>query len=436
MIDLAGVSLSQRALSILFGLFALQATVPAGAEQPRVSAPAAALHDAEIQVRADGLTPGETYDLAAEFVSRSGTVWRSNSQFVADEHGVVNPASMAPVAGSYQGVDALGVFWSMTNTNERQTDPSLFETDDQSVVTFSLRQGEKVVATHRLTLRKRAIGISSTEIRDPVVGTLYAPYGARKRPGVIVLGGSEGGFPRDRAALIASHGYVTLALAYFGVDPLPRELERVPLETVDRAIAYLRRQPSVNPKRLAIVGVSKGAELALVSAARNPAIGAVVGIAPSSAVFQSITGQRSSTSSWTLAGKDIPFAPYVAGEKFVQSHRLGDLYEASLAAAPSEAEIPVEKIRGPILLLAGKDDALWPSAEMAERIAQRARRHGFRYPVKILAFENAGHHVGNLPMRPTADSVRLGGTAQGLAAAQTACWDHIVEFLRAHLLRP
>ncbi len=411
-----------------------QATPQEPAEPARIVAPAVALIDEDVRFQVVGLTPKATYDLQAEFVSRAGTVWRSKAQFVADEKGVIDPAKMAPASGSYQGTDPIGMFWSMENTKERQTDSSLFDGDDQSVVSLSLRQGEKTVAEHRLTLRKRAIGVSSTEFRDPVVGTLYVPYGqGGKLPAVIVLGGSEGGIPRDRAAVIASHGYVTLALAYFAVDSLPRQLEGVPLEYVDKAIDWLRAQPSVNPERIGMLGVSKGAELALLTASRNPAIGAVIAIAPSSVSFQSIAEVRANTSSWTAGGKDVPFAPYVPNEKYLQSRTLVDLYAASLTAAPAEAEIPVEKIRGPILLIAGKDDALWPSATMAERIAERARRHDFSYPVKNLSFDNAGHHAGHLPLRPTADSVRLGGTAQGLAAAQVAAWRQIVEFLRTNL---
>jgi len=414
-------------------LIPTQTSAQPSTEPPRIVAPSSALLDEEVRFSVAGLSAGASYDVQAELVSRAGTVWRSSAQFVADERGTIDPAAMAPVSGTYQGVDAIGMFWSMVNTKERQTDTSRFETDDQSVVTFALRQGEKTLAEHRLTLRKRAIGVSTTEIREPLIGTLYVPYGKQGLPAVIVLGGSEGGIPRDRAALIASHGYVTLALAYFGVDPLPWELERIPLESIDRAVDWLSKQPAVNPKRLAILGGSKGAELALLAAARNPAIGAVIAIAPSSVAFQSITEQRSNTSSWSVDGKEVPFAPYAASEKFLQSRRLADLYEASLAAAPPAAEIPVEKIRGPILLLSGKDDALWPSAAMAERIVERARRNQFPYPLKNLSFQNAGHHVANPPLRPTADSVRLGGTAQGLAVAQVASWREIVEFLRVSL---
>jgi hypothetical protein len=47
--------------------------------------------------------------------------------------------------------------------------------------------------------------------------------------------------------------------------------------------------------------------------------------------------------------------------------------------------------------------------------------------------DGAGHHVARLPNRPTADSVRVGGTPEGLAAAQRSSWRAIVEFLDRHL---
>jgi hypothetical protein len=148
----------------------------------------------------------------------------------------------------------------------------------------------------------------------------------------------------------SSHEYAALALAYFAADALPRNLERVPLETVDRAVEWLRKQPTVDPNRIAIVGVSKGAELALLSASRNPRIKAVVAIAPSSVVFQNLGRGRASTSSWTSGGADVPFAPFIQSDAFDKTRRLVDLYEASLEVAPPAARIPVERISGPILL--------------------------------------------------------------------------------------
>ena len=408
----------------------------AAAANVTIVAPAEILHDAELRISVTGLTSGAKYDLQSDFVTHGGSIWRSTATFIADDRGNIDPSTAAPLSGSWEKADPRALVWSMAKTTETPTTTAVLENDDQSVVTVTVLQDGKKLAERRITLVKRATGISTTEIRGPLVGTFYAPYGKTSLPAVLVLGGSEGGINRDRATLIASHGYAALALAYFGIAPLANELDRVPVETIDRAVEWLASQPSVDRRRIAIMGGSKGAELALLAASHNRAIRAVVAFAPSSVVFQSITQQPSDTSSWTEHGHDIPFAPYVASDAYSKSHRLVDLYNPTLDAAPPATAIPVEKINGPILLLAGREDALWPSATMAAQIVERAKRMHFTYAVTNLTFDEAGHHVANLPNRPTADSIRLGGTASGLEDAHFRSWKAIFDFLGIALASP
>jgi uncharacterized protein len=98
---------------------------------------------------------------------------------------------------------------------------------------------------------------------------------------VIVLGGSQGGVPEHLAYQFSERGFAALALAYFGAADLPPQLANIPLEYVDLAVAWLQRQPHTDTRALAVVGVSRGAELALLVASHNPAIKRVVAYAPS-----------------------------------------------------------------------------------------------------------------------------------------------------------
>jgi dienelactone hydrolase len=75
---------------------------------------------------------------------------------------------------------------------------------------------------------------------------------------------------------------MSLALAYFGLEGLPDELERVPLEYVDHGLTYLRLQQQVDIERIGVVGVSKGGELALLMASMRPEIHAVAAAEPPS----------------------------------------------------------------------------------------------------------------------------------------------------------
>lgn len=86
--------------------------------------------------------------------------------------------------------------------------------------------------------------------------------------------------PGEVVTLRASHGCSVLGLGNFhgeeaALSGLPVNLEKIPLETLSGARDWLAREPGVDPTRIAIVSVSKGAELALVAAATFPWVTAV-----------------------------------------------------------------------------------------------------------------------------------------------------------------
>jgi dienelactone hydrolase len=80
---------------------------------------------------------------------------------------------------------------------------------------------------------------------------------------VLVVGGSEGGLLPGKAAWLASRGYAALALAYFRYDDLPPLLEGIPLEYFGSALGWMMQRPEILADRIAVVGTSRGGELAL-----------------------------------------------------------------------------------------------------------------------------------------------------------------------------
>ena len=396
---------------------------------PKINAPDAVLHDQPFNVTVTGMAPNTPYTMRFEFCSRAGTIWRSDNVFKSDADGTVDLSRDAPVSGTYTGVDKTGPLWSMSNTKEHSGDASIFDNDEHSVAVIQLRDGEKSIAQRSVVISYRDIGVSTVEVRGPIVGTFNSPPVKGRAPALIVLGGSEGALNRPLAALIASHGFPSLALAYFGYEKLPADLEKIPVETIDRAVEWLAKQPGVDPNRIVVLGGSKGAELALLSASLNKSIAGVVAYAPSSVIYEGIGNSPGHVSSWTYKGVELPFAPYVHNDTYSKSRRLIDLYEPTFAAAPPESRIAVENIAGPIMLISGKDDALWPSSRMADEMAGRLKSKGFKFEVTNLQFDDVGHHCAGIPLRPTADSVRLGGSARSIAHANVEAWHRIVSFL-------
>ena len=71
-----------------------------------------------VHVRVGGVEPGDRVTLVLELIDDRGRPYRSENAFIADANGVVDIATSEPSRGTYDGVDPLGVFWSMERTAE------------------------------------------------------------------------------------------------------------------------------------------------------------------------------------------------------------------------------------------------------------------------------------------------------------------------------
>ena len=100
---------------------------------------------------------------------------------------------------------------------------------------------------------------------------------------------------------------MALALAYFGIDPLPRELVEMPLEYFAGTVSWLKTQPMANGDKISVMSALKGGELALLLGAIYPEnVKAVVGSVPRVVVRQEISfggPSRHPRLPWTLGGK-------------------------------------------------------------------------------------------------------------------------------------
>ena len=76
--------------------------------------PAGAALDTPLRIRAAGCGPGAIVAITATQLDPAGRTWSASAKFVADDQGVVDTTSDAPLTGSYEGVDAMGLVWSMT----------------------------------------------------------------------------------------------------------------------------------------------------------------------------------------------------------------------------------------------------------------------------------------------------------------------------------
>ena len=219
----------------------------------------------EVQTQLRGFPPEQPVLLRLHTTNLFGHVWESHAQFLSDRRGRIEVRKQAPKSGTYSHADASGLFWSMARPasdktvsgwNGESLKPADFE--------FMAEVRGQVLASSTLTRLLIAPGVKRITMRDgPLRGTFFLPAGEGRHPGVLVLGGSEGGLQELDAAFLASKGYAALALAYFGFEDLPKSLEKIPLEYFETAIDWLRMQKRVCSDQIAVLGASRGGELAL-----------------------------------------------------------------------------------------------------------------------------------------------------------------------------
>jgi pimeloyl-ACP methyl ester carboxylesterase len=229
------------------------------------------------------------------------------------------------------------------------------------------------------------------------------------------LGGSGGGigWSSEAAAQLAVEGYPALALAYFRWPGLAKHLAGIRLEYVADAIRWMQVEVVGAARPVTLVGASRGAELALLAASTFSEVGAVVAVAPSSVLWGPDWGFGTmGRAAWTYRGQALPgmtpplawwwrpttalrvMASYVRRTPWRGTPAVLDAFRDAKAVA--RAAIPVEKIRGPVLLVSGADDQMWPSAAMGEDIRSRLAAAGHPFEVRHLSYNGAGHAVSIL----------------------------------------
>lgn len=421
--------------------------------------------DTELSIRVSELPPACRVTLHAHSADAAGQAWSSQAVFTADRDGLVDLRRDAPAAGSYRVADPMGLVWSMLPAGAAE---SRQVRDRLDPVPLWLTAEADGAGSVRAQVWRSLVpdGLVRTEVADHgLVGVLFHPAGDGPWRGVMQLGGAEGGMHEDDAALLAAHGFTVLALAYFGMPGLPPTLRCIPLEYFGQALDRLRTHPKVAPGGITVMGVSKGSEAALLTGATYPgAVRSVISIVGSAVQTQGIsqdirTGSlleivETQVASWTYRGQDLPYLPNVMTPRLRAALAAGDPVSIGwifpdlsdpAQAGPTQvgpALIPVDQIRGPVLLLSAGDDGGYGAAYHQIAIPR------LRHPARHIVYEHAGHPIAGPPYRPTPraappyrpapstaipghdDDFQHSGIPAADAAARAGIWHEIRQFLQ------
>ncbi len=390
--------------------------------------PNPALADQAVTIHVSALQPGERVTIEASLVDGADQLWSSEAKFVADAQGSIDTAAQVPAGGSYKEVSGPGLIWSMRPKDKHVAiygPPRLLGVQ---VIDFRLMRSGQQAASASLEQLRIAESVRQVQVQGELHGFLFLPAGDQPHPGMLVVGGSEGGINAGKAAWLASHGYVAFALAYFRYEDLPRNLEAIPLEYFATALSWMMKRPEIQPDHIGVMGTSRGGELALQLGSMYPQIKAVVAYVPANVRHGACCGGADVPYAWTWHGHPLSYLSLV---------RRND--PASLV----NAEIAVENTHGPILMIGGEDDEIWESSRMVAAAAARLKHAHFPYAVEVMTYPHAGHRAGLPEIIPawhgavvhpvSGREENFGGDPKGDAASSLDAIPKVLRFLRANL---
>lgn len=416
-----------------------------------------------LQVIVQGVPPGAHVTITTDRISETGRLWTASAEFPADKHGIVNSTREPSINGTYIGVSSHGLYCSVL--------PDKTESTEKFVAAFFAQpnQPTSIIApmtrssiTVRAAIDGKEIG-SATIGRGFAVGTdgeevsgpsgwrgLYFPpaTGAPLGEPVVVLSGSGGGVFDTTAALLASNGHPTLALAIYNYRDLPKALLNRPLEHVRDGAVWLARKSAKD--RAAVVGISRGSEAAQLAAAYFPdAFSGVIAEVPSHLIGGALgPGTTPSDPAWSVGGRSLqPFPAKMDLDRITEAIKTPPGYRGSPDLLPiwndpaveATSGIPYERLKAPLLVLAGGSDDIWPSNVSAEHIRRRMEELGKIGSVEIHVYPEAGHGLvsvgrgnalSNLSYSPGLKGyISTGGTPNGNCEASFNAFNDILKFL-------
>ncbi|WAR09380.1 ACOT3-like protein [Mya arenaria] len=246
------------------------------------------LVDEKIKIRLTGLASNQIVTFVAD-VRENGSVFESRCVYRADDSGVVDNCTSESLDGTFKGVEQMGLFWSLKSVGARVA-MRLVKKDVTRPMEFTIRvfDGNQAEAPE----------ISSDPLSETVVhrtfmapdvkrlplregrfrGTVFLPKGPGPFPGLIDMFGGLVSQVETRAALLASHGYATLSLAYMYAEGLPQEVAHVNIDYIREAFEWFSGLEYIDASRLGAVGLCFGGFLSLGLTSILPQIKAVVNI--------------------------------------------------------------------------------------------------------------------------------------------------------------
>ena len=403
--------------------------------------------DKRIHLVISGLLPNEECTIKLNvYYSWTDYEMESTARFKSNDEGCINLDTDIPICGSYTEANAMGLFALLKDLQIIASKRAKRDfTKEYIICKFSAVTKQ---SSAEVEIKRRFIynNIEQLHMYEPFRGEYFVHKDQKSKEQILLLGGSEGSINPilPIAAVLSNYGFDVLALQYFSppsdtlpVSYLPKFLMNIKLEYVFQAIEWLKRENGVS--EISIMGLSKGAELAMLIASKLSFVKKVVAIAPSLYVYSGIPFP---ISSWSLNGKRLPcihLNPFAATfdtyknmlfsiVKLPKGYWLTYELSQRFCLNRSKKRIPVENIKGDICLIGGKKDSMWNSCGSIEKISEIFDSLNLSNKMKSYQYDQCGHaFYVPFVFEPV---VETGGNKLEMLKANEDSWGKIIAFLK------
>jgi len=456
------------------------------------------LQDEAVQIKVQGLEPGSRVTLHSYTdTAVPGRAFEAVAVYQADEYGCIDLDRNESLAGSYKGTEPMGLFWSLKPSfgnkykNARfikldVTTPLVVHIRVYSVVIDDIKTIYDVrdelndkeltsISVHRIYMKPGTERVPLTVEDSGVRGRLFVPPGEGPFPALITMFGGHPGTKDFKASMLSTHGYVSLALAFFGAEGLPsgawrergmghdyykdvdrtkpdwewiNDSENVPLDMkyFETAIDLLLKHPKVDASRgIAVMSISGSVPIALMLSVHSPHVKAVVCVnGPTYNNFWEFKTDKGTYLPEHMQYDMVKYGKAISRGADIDMRdgvRRFEYATNPYKPRPMESLIPFyERPDCGFLFLTSLDDVNWPSeyhTNQAEKMLKGANHPNY----KIQRYAGAGHLLeppyGAHNETTWYDLIKCnmmwGGSTKLHCKAQEHAWRLQLEFLRKNL---
>lgn len=256
--------------------------------------------------------------------------------------------------------------------------------------------------------------------RTPFPGSfLFTPGDGHRHPPILLLHGSEGGSVRNlwvHALLLAESGFTVMTFCWFDCQRDVRSepmalMADVDLDKTAKAAEWLRTSPrALSGKGIALYGISKGAEQAMVLASLSGElpfqISALALHSPTDIIEPGFNINWLDHRCWICPKgvKDCRFQAAhwnkscgkIDGEFKAEDRDTLPMWRWKGKRLPLRSRIEIEKYKGPVLITGGSEDSDWLSPKgRVPRIEEALKNAGLKPQVHLFPGEEHSFSLEN-----------------------------------------